>query len=177
MDKPVESIYLGNSKGIAQARNAGLVQAGGGWDGYVSNFKDGEKRKDNDGREWTYRRTSNDWVRWKAAGGWIDAHPGAPRGTDTVPAWLTPGEHVTNAQSARANAGLLDAINSSGGPLALPGASSGRVEALLEQVVALLAGLQIVQFAPTINARPDQVQPTLEESLLAYNRAAHLGGL
>jgi TP901 family phage tail tape measure protein len=45
--------------------------------------------------------------------------PGRPRGTDTVPAWLTPNEYVVNAQSARANASLLERINSARGPVYL----------------------------------------------------------
>ena len=28
-------------------------------------------------------------------------HPGNPKGTDTVPAWLTPGENVVNAEASR----------------------------------------------------------------------------
>ena len=38
-----------------------------------------------------------------------------PKGTDTVPAMLTPGEFVVNAKSAAKNAGLLKAINKSSG--------------------------------------------------------------
>ena len=37
-----------------------------------------------------------------------------PRGTDTIPAMLTPGEFVVNAKSTKANRGLLESINSSG---------------------------------------------------------------
>lgn len=36
---------------------------------------------------------------------------GGPRGTDTVPAWLTPGEFVVNRNAAQANLGLLHALN------------------------------------------------------------------
>jgi len=36
---------------------------------------------------------------------------GGPRGTDTVPAWLTPGEFVVNRKAAQANLGLLHALN------------------------------------------------------------------
>ena len=43
------------------------------------------------------------------------AHPGGPRGTDTVPAWLTPGEFVVNAESARRFGPLLQMINSARG--------------------------------------------------------------
>ncbi|HEX4613386.1 MAG TPA: hypothetical protein VH092_34695 [Urbifossiella sp.] len=39
------------------------------------------------------------------------------RGTDTVPAMLTPGEYVINAASARANSGLLHRINTAKGPV------------------------------------------------------------
>ncbi len=42
----------------------------------------------------------------KAAGGFI------PKGTDTVPAMLTPGEFIVNAKAASANKGLLENINS-----------------------------------------------------------------
>jgi len=38
--------------------------------------------------------------------------PGKPKGTDTVPAWLTPGEFVVNAQDAQRHAQLLETINS-----------------------------------------------------------------
>ncbi len=50
-----------------------------------------------------------------ASGGKVGAHPGGPRGSDTVPAWLTPGEFVVNAASARANASLLRSINNAKG--------------------------------------------------------------
>jgi hypothetical protein len=38
-----------------------------------------------------------------------------PRGTDTIPAMLSPGEFVVNAQATKNNLGLLSAINSSAG--------------------------------------------------------------
>ena len=37
----------------------------------------------------------------------------APRGTDTVPAMLTPGEFVVNREATKKNLGLLKAINKS----------------------------------------------------------------
>jgi TP901 family phage tail tape measure protein len=40
-----------------------------------------------------------------------------PRGTDTVPAMLTPGEYVVNASSAQANLPLLETINKKKGPV------------------------------------------------------------
>ena len=56
----------------------------------------------------------------RANGGMVYASEGAyvdytPRGTDTVPAMLTPGEFVVNAQAARKNLPLLRSINSSAG--------------------------------------------------------------
>jgi len=55
---------------------------------------------------------------YRANGGPIYAQAGAlvPRGTDSVPAMLTPGEFVVNRESARANIGLLAAINASREP-------------------------------------------------------------
>jgi len=43
-------------------------------------------------------------------------HPGEPRGTDTVPAWLTPGENVVNAEASRipGNQEVIDQMNEQG---------------------------------------------------------------
>ena len=43
-------------------------------------------------------------------------HPGEPRGSDTVPAWLTPGEFVVNAEAMRdpQNAAMVESINDQG---------------------------------------------------------------
>jgi hypothetical protein len=44
---------------------------------------------------------------------------GRPRGTDTIPAWLTPGEFVINRNGASKNPGLVSAINNSGSGIGL----------------------------------------------------------
>ena len=54
-----------------------------------------------------------------ASGGVVYASQGQlvnmqPKGTDTVPAMLTPGEFVVNAQATKKNLGLLQAINAGG---------------------------------------------------------------
>ena len=41
-------------------------------------------------------------------------HPGAPVGTDTVPAWLTPGEFVMNAEATRMFKPQIEAMNEQG---------------------------------------------------------------
>ena len=41
-------------------------------------------------------------------------HPGGPRGTDIVPAWLTPGERVMNAEAERMYGPQLKAMNDQG---------------------------------------------------------------
>ena len=41
-------------------------------------------------------------------------HPGDPRGTDTVPAWLTPGEFVMNAEATRMYEPQIKAMNDHG---------------------------------------------------------------
>lgn len=41
-------------------------------------------------------------------------HPGDPKGTDTVPAWLTPGEYVMNAESVRMFEPQIEAMNNAG---------------------------------------------------------------
>ena len=41
-------------------------------------------------------------------------HPGEPKGTDTVPAWLTPGEFVMNAEATRMYGPQIEAMNNAG---------------------------------------------------------------
>ena len=43
-------------------------------------------------------------------------HPGEPRGSDTVPAWLTPGENIVNAEASRipGNQQIIDEMNNQG---------------------------------------------------------------
>lgn len=51
-----------------------------------------------------------------------------PRGTDTVPAMLTPGEFVVNAKATSQNRGLLESINrSTGGPVSPARRSKGGI--------------------------------------------------
>ena len=42
------------------------------------------------------------------------AHPGGPLGTDTVPAWLTPGENVVNAEASQIFQPQIDQMNKVG---------------------------------------------------------------
>jgi hypothetical protein len=51
-------------------------------------------------------------INYLAGGGRPRLYDMQPRGTDTVPAMLTPGEFVVNADATAANLGLLHAINS-----------------------------------------------------------------
>lgn len=44
----------------------------------------------------------------------IPKHPGKPQGSDTVPAWLTPGEFVMNAEAARMFSPEIQAMNDRG---------------------------------------------------------------
>jgi len=41
-------------------------------------------------------------------------HPGEPKGPDTVPAWLTPGEYVVNAEAVRMFEPQIEAMNEAG---------------------------------------------------------------
>ena len=57
-------------------------------------------------------RRSQGGVVYASEGAYVDYQP---RGTDTIPAMLTPGEFVVNAKASKQNAGLLTAINNSAG--------------------------------------------------------------
>lgn len=46
-------------------------------------------------------------IRYRASGGWM-----GPKGTDTIPTWLSPGEFVVNAAAAKRWGGDLEALNS-----------------------------------------------------------------
>jgi hypothetical protein len=52
-----------------------------------------------------YLRDAGKYPPGFAQGGWVG------KGTDTIPAWLSPGEFVVNAQDAAANRGLLEFVN------------------------------------------------------------------
>ena len=67
-----------------------------------------------------------------------DNHPGNPKGTDTVPAWLTPGENVVNAEASRipGNQEKIDQMNeqgremqaAQGGPIPTYAATGDQIE-------------------------------------------------
>src|SRR5690606_8629039 len=60
-----------------------------------------------------YRKADGGPIDYLASGGVGGMHPGSPRGTDTVPAWLTPGEYVQK-KAAVDKYGLpfMNAVNS-----------------------------------------------------------------
>jgi TP901 family phage tail tape measure protein len=61
------------------------------------------------------KRMNMGGVVYKATAGQVNAHPGSPRGTDTVPAWLTEGEYVIRAsQVTPETLPILEAINNGG---------------------------------------------------------------
>lgn len=93
-----------------------------------------------------------------ASGGVSGAHPGGPRGTDTVPAWLTPGEFVHN-RAAVNHYGLpfMNALNSMKIPKYY--ASGGGVQKV---AASGSNGIQLVeilphQFRELVNATADRV--------------------
>ena len=71
-----------------------------------------------------------------------DNHPGDPKGTDTVPAWLTPGENVVNAEASRipGNQEKIDQMNeegrqiqkAQGGPIPTYESDGGFIQGLVD---------------------------------------------
>ena len=86
--------------------------------------------------------------KYRAAGGSIV--PYSPKGTDTVPTMLTPGEFVVNRDSTQKNLGLLRAINNQRGGqvnyLANGGMAGGSSTGVLSGIDSLVGGFnQFVQ--------------------------------
>ncbi len=52
--------------------------------------------------------------RYKAVGGMESNHPGDPKGSDTVPAWLTPGEFVVNKEATDIYGPIIKQMNDHG---------------------------------------------------------------
>jgi len=84
--------------------------------------------------------------------------PGSPMGTDTVPAWLTPGEFVVNAEATKANLPLLQAINGQGsnGPMYNMG-SNGPVEGGYEVRTSGLSGEEVAKVIPGFKGDPSRI--------------------
>jgi TP901 family phage tail tape measure protein len=87
-----------------------------------------------------------------------DRVPGSPQGTDTVPAWLTPGEFVVNAEATKENLPLLQAINGKGsdGPYQNLG-SNGPVEGGYEVRTSGLSGEEVGKVIPGFSGDPNRV--------------------
>lgn len=142
-----------------------------------------------DGKTWYWVPSLNAWARY-AMGGLVDG----TGDTDTVPIMATPGEFVvTKSQVQRLGAGNLAALNDgrakvvplgggatastpSGGAATVTAASPTESATVVElralrgdlaALTATVGNLANVTYAPTIHARPDQVRPTMAESLRA----------
>jgi TP901 family phage tail tape measure protein len=76
-----------------------------------------------DGFNW---RTEEEWKNLYTNKFAKGGHVGGPKGTDTVPAWLTPGEFVVNAKSAQRYGALLERLNSFGSNIAPMFRANGR---------------------------------------------------
>jgi hypothetical protein len=70
-----------------------------------------------------------------------------PKGTDTVPAMLTPGEYVVNALSSQANLSLLERINRARGPVYRDAGGLGRQR---------FAALALWSTGPFLTRRPKE---------------------
>lgn len=87
-------------------------------------------------------------VDYLAAGGVSGLHPGRPKGTDTVPAWLTPGEYVIRKQAVNYyGRHTFDALNQmkaprtavSGGGAAMAGAGEVFISGMSATVIQAVA--------------------------------------
>jgi len=108
-------------------------------------------------------------ISYLAAGGVGGVHPGMPKGTDTVPAWLTPGEYVIKKQAVdRYGVDFFDSLNNMriAAPMisqvrASAGASSGiqLVELLPHQVQQIVDAVQV-----SVNLNGNQIAASTNSS-------------
>lgn len=105
-------------------------------------------------------------VSYLASGGVAGLHPGRPKGTDTIPAWLSPNENVTNARASKYyGQPFMNAINQMKFPKYLAqGGLAGGGEAA---IAAALSGGSIELGPRTIRA----IQQSLKVDLEVDNRA------
>ena len=95
--------------------------------------------------------------------------PGEPRGTDTVPTWLTPGENVINAEASRLPGvqPMLDQLNEKGraiqkmqgGPIPTYAAEGDYVTPQFlqgDQLESILDGMHMVESSAGKNARTSE---------------------
>jgi hypothetical protein len=127
----------GVADGIAAAARRIIKQPNG--DGSFRYSFDG-------GRTWAMNKGGEvgSGVQYHSSGGVHGMHPGSPKGTDTTPAWLTPGEFVMQ-KSAVQSFGLpfMNALNNQQTPKYLAmGGSTGR------SVASSGPSIQIVELLP-----------------------------
>ena len=92
---------------------------------------------------------------YSAKGGNSDNHPGNPKGTDTVPAWLTPGEFVVNKEATDMYEPLIRQMNNHGKQVqdqkAMYASHGGSVDWITEDL------LDRLRFAEVGNLKPEQM--------------------
>ena len=97
------------------------------------------------------------------------SHPGKPIGTDTVPAWLTPGEFVMNAEATRMFGPIIEKMNnagrvqqaSQGGTIPAPAPSAAQEPVYKDRggfIDAMLANYKPEQDLPAATVDPMSVE-------------------
>ena len=77
---------------------------------------------------------------YEAVGGLAKNHPGEPRGSDTVPAWLTPGEFVVNKEAVDLYGPQIKQMNDVGrdiqnGEIPMYAKSGKEVDSMINQIM------------------------------------------
>lgn len=99
-------------------------------------------------------------------------HPGQPKGTDTVPAWLTPGEFVMNAESVRMFEPEIEAMNNAG--RAVQATQGGSIPEYASDGMAVPKPRPKMPEIPPIN--PQQLYKMLRERGFSDNAARGIIG-
>ena len=87
-------------------------------------------------------------------------HPGHPMGTDTVPAWLTPGERVMNAEAERMYGPILEDMNDQG--RALQAAQGGTIPEYAEE------GMKITRKPSALDYEQDKINNMFKSAIESY---------
>lgn len=107
--------YLTNQNAVLDSKTEKLIRKFGDWESVQRLREERLNTQNMEVNAGNVSIVSNNPVRRRSTGGWVTG-PGTET-SDSIPTFLSNGEYVINARSAKENAELISAINDAEGPL------------------------------------------------------------